>query len=290
MKVKYIYVFISFIFLLATVSCGDSGGGVENRTSMFALVGSTNWRTPNPNAIISENTIDVWGTSANGQSIHISLKSGETGEFQLGHMQDHEAKFTINMSPGTLPYSTSTNENGTGLVRVTSINEEARTISGTFHFTGYRASDGSSRRVSDGQFNSVPYRFIHSSDTTSYNSTFACQDEGNQWVAQKIHAIKNDTAIIIKAEISDIWESIEMIFPPEITAGVHYITSTGPIFANFQKGFHTYPATNGSTTIIQHSQSDRVIRGSFFFNYIDNDNHTGSVTSGQFDVEYELEE
>lgn len=272
------------------ISCGDSGGGPQSSTSMFALVGSSNWRTPHPNAIISDNTIDVWGSSSNGQSIHISIKSGEKGEFQLGYLQPHEAKFTPNMSPGAVGYSTAVSEQGTGMVRVTSINEEARTLSGTFYFTAYRESDGSFRKVADGQFNSVPYRFVHNTDTATNISKFSFQDGGNQWEASEIYAVKNDTALIINAEISDAWESVQMVFPPDIAAGVHYITETGPIFADFQKGFYTYPASNGSTTISQHSQSEQLIKGTFFFNYEDENESSNSVTGGQYEVYYEIEE
>ncbi len=271
-------------------SCGGNSGGGSTGPVMFALVNSNNWRSPNPNAVVSEHSVDLFGTSANGQSIHIRINSGEIGEYYLGISQGHEAKLSLNAAPGTLPYSTNTNENGSGFVRISSINDEARTISGNFYFTAYRASDNTSRRVTEGQFSSVPYRFVHSSDTTTDVSMFTCIDNAVPWTATKITGTRNDSAVIIKAEIPSQWESIELIFPHNVTAGVHYITTTGPVYANIQKGFYTYPSHNGSATIIEHNVNNKKIRGTFFFNYTNHEDFTFSITNGQFEFFYDADE
>lgn len=287
---RYFLILLVLFGLMIIAACGGGSSGVQQRPVMYALVNNANWRSPSPNAVISEHTIDVFGTSSNGQSIHIKILSGETGEYYLGITQGHFAKYTPNMSPGTVQFSTNANENGTGFVRISSINEDARTISGNFNFKAYRASDNTFRNIADGNFSNVPYRFIYSSDTTSFTSVLTCIDNGNVWNATNVNAVRNDTAIVITAEIPSIWESIKLIFPAEISAGVHYISSLGPVYSLFQKGFYTYLASNGSSTIIEHNPSNRKLRGSFFFNYVNIDNETRSVTSGQFEVEYTIPE
>lgn len=281
---------IAGLLMIGLGSCGGNSGGGSQGPVMFALVNSDTWRSPNPNAVISDNSIDLFGTSASGKSIHIRIESGEIGEYYLGISQGHEAKVSLNTAPGTVPHSTNANENGSGFVRISSINEEARTLSGNFYFTAYKATDNSSIKVTEGQFSSVPYRFVHSSDTTTEVSNFTCVDNSVPWTATKITPQINDTAIIIKAEIPSQWESIEMIFPHNVAAGVHSITSTGPVYVNIQKGFYTYPAHNGSATIIEHNTNDKKIRGTFFFNYTNHESFTFSVTNGQFEVFYNTEE
>ena len=54
---------------------------------------------------------------------------------------------------------------------------------------------------------------------------------------------------------------------PTISAGVHYITAEGPVWAKFQEGFYEYDAVNGSMTIIENNSEDRNIRITFFFNF-----------------------
>ena len=39
-------------------------------------------------------------------------------------------------------------------------------------------------------------------------------------------------------------------------------------------------------TIIEHNDTDNLIRGTFFFNYEDEDGVTHPISGGQFEVEY----
>lgn len=280
----YILFFISVLMILL-VSCTDNGGNEKPKATMYALVENQNWQTPEPNAVITESRIDIFGTS-NGRTIQISIKSGQKGEYQLGLAQGHEGKFFPNLSPGTLPFSTNTNEQGMGIVNITSLSHETRTISGNFYFTGYRPSDNAKRVISDGRFSNVPFSFIHDTDTSSFANILTCQVDGANWIATEIQASQYDS-LRIYARNENTNERIKLVFPVNIEAGVHYITSTGPVYAYFEPIFHSFMATNGSATINEHDTENNIIKGSFFFNFINNEEETISVTSGFFQIEYE---
>jgi hypothetical protein len=256
---------------------------------MYGMVNSSNWRSSDPHAILTDYAIKVYGTSANGQTIIINVSSAEIGEYSMNLTNGNYAEFIPNMSASATRYSTANSESGTGFVRVSSIDEEARTMSGSFNFKAYRTSDNTFRSVADGNFSNVPYQYYNVSDTSSYDNIFIFSDHVQQWTAAEITAIRNDTAIIITGEIdqNQAWQSVTLWLPPTLSAGVQYITSDGPIFAEFQNGFYNYSAVNGSVTIIENNESEQIVRGTFFFNYLDNEEETMSITEGQFEVQYE---
>lgn len=272
------------------VSCGGGGStGPEQTPVMYGLVNSTNWRSPDPRAILTDHSIKVYGTSANGQTVIININTGVVGEYTLSATNGNYAEFIPNMSTGASRYSTSNSTNGTGFVRISSINEEAKTMSGTFSFKAYRVTDNTSKTVSDGAFTNVPYQYYNTTDTTGFNNIFIFNENNQSWNAPTITAFSNDTALIVIGECdrAEAWQSITLWMSPTITAGVHYITSTGPVWAKFQQGFYTFPAVNGSITIIENNHTTKILRGTFFFNYLNNSQQTMSVTGGQFEVQYE---
>lgn len=278
------------IFAIILISCGGgNNSGPDSSPVMFGLVNSTNWRSANPRAVLTETSLKVYGTSANGQTIILNINSGEVGEFVVSEYNGNYAEFIPNMSAGATRYSTLNSENGSGLLRVSSIDEEAKTVSGTFSFKAYRTTDNTFRTVSDGSFSNVPYQFFSVSDTSSFQNIFLFRESDFNWTTETITAERNDTALFIIGECSrtEAWQSITLWMSPTISAGVHYITPTGPVYAKFQQGFYEYPAVNGSVTIISNSSTEKKIKGTFFFNYLDNNNQTQSITDGQFEVLYE---
>lgn len=286
---RYIVIVFGFVSLWYLSSCGGGSTGPASNPVMYGLVNSTNWRSPDPHAILTDYTLKVYGTSANGQTVIITVNSAEVGEYTMSQTNGHYAEFIPNMSANATRYSTVNNEGGSGFVRISSINEETKSVSGTFNFKAYRLSDNTFKTVSEGNFSNVPYKYYNTSDTSSFDNLFIFSDHVQQWTAADITAYRNDTSIVIIGEVdrSEAWQSVTLRMSPTISAGVHYITAEGPVWAKFQEGFYEYDAVNGSMTIIENNSEDRIIRGTFFFNYINNEDQTMSISSGQFEVQYE---
>ena len=291
MKKRVLFVVVAFISLIYMSSCGGGSTGPAQNPVLYGLVNSSNWRSPDPHAILTDYTMKIYGTSANGQTIIINVNSGEIGEFTMSSTNGHYAEFIPNMSANATRYSTLNSESGSGFVRVSSINEEAKTMSGNFYFKAYRTTDNTFKTIADGNFTNVPYQYYNISDTTSFDNLMLWTGDNGQRTAANITSSKNDTAIVIIGEVDNsvAWESVTLWLPPTITAGVHYIESDGPVWAQFQNGFYDYSAVNGSVTIIENNESTNVVRGTFFFNYLDHEEETLSISGGQFEVQYEDE-
>lgn len=278
----------AFALLVFITSCGDNTPGPDRNPVMRALVNSQNWQSTQPSAILTDNNISIYGTSSGGQTIQLLINGTSKGEYQLGMATGHEAKFYPNMASGTVAFSTASSEQGIGVVDITSINEEARTMSGKFYFTGYRETDNASRRITDGSFSNVDYRYIHDGDTSTFSNLFTCQIDGNNWVPTNVSALKGDS-IVITANNTEDAEIIRMILPSEIGAGINPVSSDGPVYIFFEPLFHSFKAHSGSVTVTQHSTEDKHIKGNFFFNFVNNNDETISVDVGLFDVKYTLE-
>lgn len=270
-------------------SCGSGSTGQTSNPVMYGLVNSSNWRSPDPHAILTDYSMKIYGTSANGQTIILNVNSGEVGEFAMNPTNGHYAEFIPNMSTSATRYSTLNNENGSGFVRVSSIDEESKTMSGNYYFKAYRSTDNTFKTITDGNFSNVQYQYYNISDTASFDNLFIYTSDAEQRTAANVTAIRNDTAIIITGEVDNSisWESVTLFLPPTISAGVHYIEPDDFVYAQFQDGFYDYSGVNGSVTIVENNETTNIVRGTFFFNYIDNAEQTLSITSGQFEIEYD---
>ncbi len=278
---------LSILLLIASLStiysCRGTSSGKRDLVAMYGLVNGSNWRASDPTAIVSEHKVKVNGTSANGQTIIITLNAKQIGEYTFSSTNGHFAEFIPNMASGTERYSTVNGEGG-GIVRLTSLNEETKTLGGEFQFKACRP-DGSVKSATEGVFTNVPYTF-YNLDDDAYTSTFSFSYNNVLWNARDISAIKNDTAMIVTGDCdrSMAWQSVTLQMPPNISEGVHYFGQDVAGF--FQSGFYTYPASAGAITITQNNSQNKIIKGTFFFNYLNNNNEVQSISDGSFDVKF----
>lgn len=273
---------LGFVALLS--SCGGTSSGKTNYVSMYALVNGSNWRSAEPTAIVSDHKIKINGTSANGQTIIITLNDAQLGEYTFSSTNGSYAEFIPNLVSGTDRFSTLTTESGSGFVRLSSLNEETMTLGGEFYFKAFKA-DGSERSVTEGKFTNVPFTHYNLTED-DYTNVFKFTYNGQEWNAKDISATKTDTAMVVKGDCdrNDAWQGITLQMPPDITAGVHYFGAD--VSGVFQSGFYSFPATAGAVTITENNSLSKVIKGTFFFNYRDNNNAVQSVSEGFFDIKF----
>ncbi|MFO7879624.1 MAG: DUF6252 family protein [Bacteroidota bacterium] len=286
MKKKILMAGIPFLLLgLLLPSCTEDTNDT-NRPLMTALVDGSTWRCPEPNARVSENQIIVYGTSADGQSIQITVYAGEKGVYTLSAANLHEGTFTPNTSSYSDIYSTSNSSDGSGQVRISSINEDDRTISGSFNFRAYK-DGGGSRNISNGEFTKVPYKYINTIDTSNIVNVMTASIDGTDFVANSVVTSDSANHIQITGSHSENFESINLIIPDSISEGSHSIDpNNGPVMAYYRESLTSYPAVAGSTTISEHDVQNRIIKGSFFFNVEDNSDQTIEISNGYFETEY----
>ncbi|MGC9332007.1 MAG: DUF6252 family protein [Bacteroidales bacterium] len=288
MKMRSFIILIVFLLTLGIfTSCEDDSVNI-NRPLMTALLDGSTWRCPNPYARVSNEQIMVYGQSANGQTIQITIYSGEKGVYTLNASNMHEGIIIPNTSAYAEVYSTSNSESGTGQVRISSINEEDKTISGKFNFRAYKQNSNASKVITNGEFTKVPYKYINTIDTTQVVNMMTANINGEFFNANTV--VTTDTSvnyIEIKGSSNTSFQSIMLKLPKNIQQGVHNIDPTnGPAMAYYQESLTEMPATAGSTTISEHDTENYILKGTFFFNVEDGGGQTISITTGHFEVQY----
>ncbi len=286
MKIKAILLFVLTVGILQFFTSCEEDTTDANRPLMTALVDGSTWRCPEPNARVSENQIIVYGASAEGQTIQLTIYDGVKGLYTLSSANLHEGKLIPNTSSYATIYSTSYNQAGTGQVRISSINEDDRTISGSFNFRAYKETDSGNKTITNGEFTKVPYKYINTIDTTQINSILTASIDGIDFVATSIVSVSSDGIIEIKGTRSDSFQSITLYIPENQTTGLFNIDPVnGPIMANYQSSLSPMPATVGSCTISEHDTSTNFIAGTFFYN-VDDDGNTIELQNGIFEIQY----
>lgn len=282
---KFIIIISVLVVVLSLfVSCKGNGSGKRELVSMYGLINGSNWRSADPTAVISDSRIKMTGISGNGQAIIITLNAKQVGEYTFTPTNGHYAEFIPNMASGTERFSTLNDEAGSGYVRLSSLNTETKTLGGEFAFTAYR-SDGGVKNVTEGKFTNVPYTYYDFGDDV-YTNVFKYGTGGTIWSAIDIYANKTDTAMVVygACDRAVSWQSITLQLPTNITTGRHDFGNG--ISATFQSGFYNYPATEGAVTISELNTNTKIIKGTFFFNYLNNNNEVQSITDGTFDIKY----
>jgi hypothetical protein len=286
MKCRKFTIIISVLVVVLSLfaSCKGNGSGGRELVSMYGLINGSNWRSADPTAVISDSRIKMTGISGNGQAIIITLNAKQVGEYTFTPTNGHYAEFIPNMASGTERFSTLNDESGSGYVRLSSLNTETKTLGGEFAFTAYR-NDGGVKNVTEGKFTNVPYTYYDFGDDV-YTNVFSYGTGGTIWSAIDIYANKTDTAMVVygACDRSVSWQSITLRLPTNITTGRHDFGND--ISATFQLGFNNFQATEGAVTISEYNTNTKIIKGTFFFNYMNNNNELQSVTDGTFDIKY----
>lgn len=284
MKRQLIIMTLLAVIVFGFSAC-EEGTSSGSRPLMTALVNGSNWRCPEPHGRVSDNAIIIYGTSAEGQTIQMTIFSGETGQYNLNSVNQHEGILIPNTSPYATTYSTNYSESGSGVVYISSVNQDSRVLAGTFYFKAYKPDGSSYKNITQGKFQDVPYKYISTVDTTGFNNLFSANVEGELWEPQTIVAFETDTSIVVKASKSD-WEIIEVIFPTDVNTGIQDISPGGPVWASYQLGFDTYNASAGSATVSSHDMENNELNGTFFFNVEDNEDETIPISEGSYSIQY----
>lgn len=237
-------------------------------------------------AFISGNSIKMQGLrGTQGEGFGFILTGSTTGNYPS---QDNFIAFTPpNSEYGYWAFNNANPNQNVGNVVVTNINTVAKTISGTFSFTGYWSNDTVSNILpivfSNGVFTDIPY--VTQNPT---NDTFFAKVNGNEFVDTDITIVSINNILGIGATNAS-QAGITVGVDEDLVVGTYPITgnlANDDVQINYSlssaTGMSAY-ANSGSVTIT--SKSFTRIKGTFTGTVLVGTN-TYSITEGAFDVEY----
>ena len=123
--------------------------------------------------VLNDSVLLMSGMKLNGETIVLSIESAAEGTFDLG-WDGSSSNFGQYLEEGTEPhpYVTTSGSGGSGELIITTLDNDAKLVSGTFSFVGVREKLDSSglpilddngmpvmeeMRINNGSFNSIPF-------------------------------------------------------------------------------------------------------------------------------------
>jgi hypothetical protein len=234
-------------------------------------------------ASINSGVINISGVG-NHKLVNITLLGAATGTYSLNDTSLNMAVY-IDSSSSTIPYTTQGPAIiAGGQVIVTSIDNNAKTISGTFSFKTFRAADSSKAEFTEGIFQNLKFTSPNLPPATA--DTLTVKIDSTNFTATNISAVSTG-GILTVAGIGAGSKIVSLQMPVSITPGSYpipgatfnalYTVGTSQIFI----------ATTGTLTILENNTTSKRLRGNFSFSGTDNlSSSTANLTQGYFSVTY----
>src|SRR5882724_10075416 len=163
---------VPVILLLSLFGCNKElsyeiplNGEHNNGSGDFrAKIDGTAWTAADnsKSAMILSGVININGTSSDGKMISITLVAQAPGTYTVDANSPGVAAYNEPSNGVNISYSTNQSNDPTlsgGSVTITEIDQNNKTISGTFSFNGYDVSSGSGVKkvISEGVFDKLPF-------------------------------------------------------------------------------------------------------------------------------------
>ncbi len=169
-----------------------------------------------------------------------------------------------------------TNPDGEGLVTISEVDQNKKTLSGTFHFSAMLPGIDTIY-VSKGVLYNVPYDGGDIDDPTQAG-IFSAKVDGNPFLPIIVSARDTGNSLAISGSTSN--ATIAITVPSQVEVGENQLPKNGYI-AKYQDGSGPQTTSSGQINITAHDPAARTIKGNFSF--ITN---LSEITEGQFEVTY----
>lgn len=238
--------------------------------------------------------INITGQGTDGKIITMTLQDSGVRTYYLtpnalnaGAYSDSAAgpiAFASNGSPDT--------SKAGGVVNITVIDTVRKTISGTFRFKVFRATDSSTRSITEGVFNNISYAPVVI--TPSATDTFRVKVDGVNFPYVSLISTRVTTffnMITINANTANDARTVALNLPGTATPGIYQYVGWSSVELvgqyNVMSPSLAMASTSGSVQILEHNTSTKRIRGNFnFIAKVLIGRDSAVITDGYFSVKY----
>lgn len=251
-------------------------------------------------ATIENGTLTITGLDNGGKSLYIELVDNGAANYSLNQQTVDYATVTDTKEANPVAYATdegqSANDAG-GEVIVTNIDQTNKTISGTFSFKAYRDADSKQLVITEGSFENLEYTGDEPSNPGggAVTPTFSVKIDGAGFTPANLNIQRASSMIVITAtQTAGASAKVVMLTMPEaITASTYDLQTSGSYIGSYVGGSTTggsiFLSISGKLTITEHDKTNKVIKGTFFFEGKDQIGGAPNVqlTEGAFTVQYQ---
>jgi hypothetical protein len=292
------HLWIIGIFFLSWISCSKElskeNGTVPTTGEFYATLDGTIWNADSLQAVFGINGgVSINGLSKTGDQISMVLNTFQTGTYTLNASSASYAYYTNILATTPVGYLSDTGSAG-GTVTITAIDTINHLISGTFSFTLINPSDNSSKTITQGVFDYIPYSAsgvsVVTPPTGTTTDTLQALIAGVSFNAALVQTQLEGVELVVAGVSSDGKQNLDLLFPSAITPGTYSLNYGSGVYGAVYYTDIANPLTsnaNGSLTITSNNVTKKNVTGTFSFNGISSDgSETISITNGYFSVNY----
>jgi hypothetical protein len=272
-----------------------SPGGVTG--DMKGKIGGVQWvANKAAGAARMQGLINITGMSTDRKIITITLTDSGVHRYILSDMTINAAALIDSSEANPMTYTTNQGTYPTdagGEVKITAIDAQKQTISGTFFFKLFREMDGARKTVTEGSFTNLKYTTVMPPSAAS--DTFRVKIAGASWAPASVTGLSVPimNQIAVNATSATASKTVGLVFPNNIAPGSYTLDFFGLTYIG-QYNPDSNPAnskvsTSGTLTILEHNTSTKRIRGNFQFiaEEMTNPQNFVNITDGYFSVRYQ---
>jgi|SRR5450432_433385 hypothetical protein len=291
---SYLILLILFSFIACSKEMSkENGHGTSPGVGDFyATIDGNLWNADSLQLVlVSSNGVSINGLSKTGDQVSMLLPVFKVGTFTL-NAQSVEYALYANLLNNVANVYVSNSGTAGGTVTITSIDSVNHLVSGTFQFTLANPADNTTKTITKGVFDFVPY----SGDTSGtvitppggLKDTLQVTIDGNKFIASDVE-VSNSGGQLLIAGFSGT-QDVGLFLPPTITAGIYNLDFATGLYIGI---YNPDPATtllsisNGTVTIISNDTVNKRIKGTFNFTASPMGSGTPAVlTLGYFAANY----
>jgi hypothetical protein len=294
LRLKFFFlslILISFIACTKEMSKEGSNGTGPVKGDFYATIGGSLWNADSLQMVIGgSDGVSINGLSRTGDQISIILPTFETGTYTLNAQSASYALYANLLTTATNVYVSNSGTAG-GTVTISSIDTINKVLSGSFQLTLTNPGDNSTRTITNGVFDYIPYIIGTVGLTTppgSLKDTLQVTVDGNKFVADDVEISNSAGQMVIAGFLGT--QDVGLYFPSDITAGTYNLDFTAGVYLgvyNPDPSTTLLSQTGGTVTIISNNTSTRRISGTFAFTATPvGSGPTAILTQGYFAANY----
>ena len=233
--------------------------------------------------------MDIVGLSKTNKLLNITLSDSVAKTYRLSPTSlDYAVLSDSTDAAGQFSSNSGADSSQSGgTVVVTSVDKAKKTISGTFQFKLYRASDKKTVVITEGVFDKLPYSA--SLPPASATDTLKAKINNADWSATSISGVSAQGAITVIGTNSTVTQAVSLVFSSTIKPGSYTIDNQSVSASYLASVTNPFQAQSGSLTILENNSATKRIRGNFNFTARDltSGSQTVTVTQGYFSLTYQ---
>ena len=265
--------------------------------NLKATVGGVSWAADRAEvAYRIAGQISISGLSSAGRLLTMTLTDSGVHRYTLNSTTLNAAAWVDSTLADRNAFTSNQSDDlsiAGGEVNITSINESAKTISGTFTYNLYRMLDDKKLTVTSGSFTNLPY--LTELPATPASDTIRLKVDGASFVPDINYGLSVDMLqqLNISGTTTTGSRSIGISMPQDILAGSYQFEGLGGVAIGVYNpdldGTNARYSESGTLVILEHNLTTKRLRGTFVFhgaNLLDN-TKSSEITDGYFSVKYQ---